>query len=173
MLKWLFLIGAFVLAWWWWSGIPAPDNMKRVDFDNRGESVWGDSAEVSSTRDLNSKVNLGAYTLVEIYNDSCSICQGLKEPLARLVQMRRDVSLVVLALPTMPRDCIGYIEAERAERCMQIGESVVQEFKRLGVCHTPHVAIFNPKGKAIAEDTCEGRDGLRFLQDWLRAEGAA
>jgi hypothetical protein len=67
---------------------------------------------------------------------------------------------------------MGGLTPEQFASCESRLEAVRAEYERLGVCHTPHMAVDNPQGKPVAEDSGDGRAGLDFMQRWLRDSGA-
>jgi thioredoxin-related protein len=171
MTKWIIAAVAVIAIWLWWSGAPSPDKLAPVSFDNRGKMVWTGSEELSSTKDLKYRATLGAYNIVQFHSDACPYCKQLEGPLDAMMKRRPDVVVTSVRLPSPPAECSGGMDTAQFNRCEPYFDKVKAEYKRLGVCHTPHVAIFDPKGKRIAEDSCNGRDGLNYLWKWLRVEG--
>jgi hypothetical protein len=170
-MKKIALVVAALVSWLWWTRAPAPEELKPAAHENAGRITWLKSADVSSTKDLKFKSMPGAYSVVLVHNEKCPSCVQLQPRLERMIAVRTDVEVIAINLPTAPADCYGGLNSEQWDRCEPLHAAVKAEFKRLGVCHTPFVGIFDPKGKAIAVDSCSASDGLQYINRWLRAEG--
>lgn len=170
--KWI-AVGVLAMAAWWMlrDGSPPPSSLAPAAYKNEGVIIRAESAKLRHTRELKYEAVSSAYTIVDISSDTCASCRQLDPQLEKFIEQRADVQLKVIKLPSPPQECMGGLTSEQFAACEPKLDAVRAEYKRLGVCHTPHVAVYDPRGKPIAEDSCDGRAGLDFVRRWLQESG--
>jgi hypothetical protein len=173
MKKWMVPLILIAAGWFWWGRTPSPAQLKPVAYQSGGRIGHLTSDRIGSIKDLRFQATDTAYSVISISSDSCPYCRELEPKLSRFTQVRSDVQLKIITLPSPPPQCLGAMDSAQYAQCEPQLDAVQAEYKRIGVCHTPHIAIYDPAGKPIAEDSCNGRKGLDFLHQWLREEGAA
>ena len=104
----------------------------------------------------------GVYTVVEVYINTCSICKQLERELPPFLAARNDVVVKRVHYP-------------ESGMSWPVSEALTMEKRMNGynICGTPHIEIYGPDGKAVAQDDCGNKDALRFLRAWMASERAA
>ena len=91
-------------------------------------------------------------TIIELYSSSCPGCKRLHGHLKQFLRVRPDVVVTQIHLGR-------YWSSES-----------VWESYRVDVKTVPHIIIYGPNGKLIAEDNGTDKSGLEFLYDWMNDE---
>lgn len=172
--KWIVVVLVVIgMVWLWRGSAPDPAQLAPSGYRNEGMVLRADSSTINHTKDLKYQSVGNAYTIVNISSDTCPYCRALDPRLEKFMGQRADVQLKVIKLPSPPPECSGGMTSEQFAACEPKFAAIKAEYKRLGVCHTPHIAIYDPKGKPIAEDSCNGRSGLDYVHRWLRESGVS
>lgn len=108
---------------------------------------------------LSSLAGEGVYTVVEVYINTCSICKQVERELPPFLAARNDV---VVKRVHFPENGMSW----------PVSEALTMEKRMNGynICGTPHVEIYGPDGKAVAQDDCGHKDALHFLREWMASE---
>ena len=85
-------------------------------------------------------------------SDADPACQKLENNFYRFLSIRRDVAVKKVK--------IGFWSDTQA----------ILARHRIDLASIPHVIIFDPRGKVIAQDTGYDKAGLELLKDWMLAE---
>lgn len=176
MIKWLAGGAAALMLWMLMSKggpDPTPDRLSVVSYRNGGQIQTSTSDKVPALKYLHNEATNGAYSVVNISSESCPYCKQLEPRLVRFAGARPDVQIKTINLPSPPPECLGGMDGEQFAKCEPHYAAVKKEYKRLGVCHTPHIAIYDPSGRPLAEDSCNGRKAQKLLYEWLRHEGVS
>ena len=94
----------------------------------------------------------GQPTIIELYSSSCPGCKLLHDHFRRFLRVRPDVAVTQIHLGRY-----------------WSSEAVWQSY-RVDVKTVPHIIIYGPNGKLIAEDNGKDKSGLDFLYDWMNDE---
>lgn len=91
-------------------------------------------------------------TIIELYSSSCPGCKRLHGHLKQFLRARPDVAVTQIHIGR-------YWSSES-----------VRESYGVDVKTVPHIIIYGPNGKLIAEDNGRDKSGLEFLYDWMNDE---
>ena len=91
-------------------------------------------------------------TIIELYSSSCPGCKRLHDHFRRFLRVRPDVAVTQIHLGR-------YWSSKDAWNSY-----------RVDVYSVPHIIIYGPNGKLIAEDNGKDKSGLEFLYDWMNDE---
>ena len=124
---------------------------------NSGHSVLDGSGirdvDVDSVRyDYRSQVVKGTYTVLYFYSDSCPTCRRVDADLKRFIKTRPDVAVRKFDL--------GYYWSS----------AKAYETYGLRIKTTPFIHVYDEDGRLVAEDVDPGREGQKFLYNWMNAE---
>ena len=108
---------------------------------------------------LSSLAGDGVYTVVEVYINTCSICKQLERELPSFVEARNDV---VVKRVHYPENGLSWPMSEAV--------SMERRMNSYNICGMPHIEIYGPDGRAVAQDDCGNKDALIFLRTWMAAE---
>ena len=108
---------------------------------------------------LASLAGSGGYTVVEVYINTCSICKQIERELPPFLKARNDV---VVKRVHYPESGISTPVSEAL--------SFEKRMNSYRICGTPHIEIYGPDGRAVAQDDCGNKDALNFLRAWMAAE---
>ncbi len=142
-----------------------------VGYRNDGRIINVTSDKIGTLKQLRDEAASDAYSVLSFSAENCPACRQFEPLLERLANARADVQIKIIHLPAPPPQCVGAMNAAQFAQCEPIYASIKAEYKRIGVYHTTHVAIYDPKGGSIAEDACSGTKGLQFLTRWLQTTG--
>jgi len=102
--------------------------------------------------DIRTYATSGKYTVFDFYSDYCPPCRALKPKLEEMHATHDDVNLVVV---DVNRPGVRGIDWQAP---------VVQQYDLHSI---PHLVVYGPQGKIVAQDTGEGHDGYAFCyQHW-------
>ncbi len=94
----------------------------------------------------------GQPTIFDFYTDNCKGCKILDGHLNNFLAIRDDVIVRKIRLDTywQPDDIL--------------------ENHKIDIGSTPHIIIYNPEGKLVAEDKGQDKSGFDFLYAWMNDE---
>jgi hypothetical protein len=119
------------------------------------------------------------YTVIEGYNDTCSICKRLEAKFPAFLEKRKDVVIRKIHFPESGASFRFNSAEEQREhfermRIYNFNHVVLTEDSAsVSNCGTPHVEIYGPDKKLIATDECGGknlRTGIAFINNWIDVE---
>ncbi|HEU5079164.1 MAG TPA: thioredoxin family protein [Opitutaceae bacterium] len=92
----------------------------------------------------------GKYTVFDFYSDYCPPCRALKPELERIHAQRDDVALVV-------------VDINRPNvRGIDWKSPVAKQYNLHSI---PHLVIYDPSGKVLAEDKDHQPDARQYIQE--------
>ncbi len=115
-------------------------------------SSRGGVETITSKQALQGCTEPGRYTVVAFTSDTDPACQKLENNFYRFLSIRRDVAIKKVK--------IGF----------QSDTQAMLARHRIDLASVPHVIIFDPRGKVVAQDTGHDKAGLELLNDWMYAE---
>lgn len=96
----------------------------------------------------------GKYTIIDFYSDYCPPCRALKPKLEGLHADRDDVALVVVDIN------------RPGVRGIDWKSPVAVQY---GLHSIPHLVVYDPSGKVVAEDHDHAPDARKFIeQHWSK-----
>ena len=101
----------------------------------------------------------GVYTVVEVYINTCSICKQIERELPPFLAARNDV---VVKRVHYPENGLSWPLSDAL--------SMEKRMNSYRICGTPHIEIYGPDGRPLAQDDCGNKDALNFLRAWMSAE---
>lgn len=137
-------------------GAPVKRSHAHADFDDLGGPDF-------DAKDL---AELGSFTVVDFYSESCAPCRALQPALALLAAKRKDLQVVRVDLPTQTGGTFSSMEEAQQEI-----DEMKETLDAIGLCGTPHVIILDPKGETSAADSCNSKAGRELLDKWFAQEG--
>jgi thiol-disulfide isomerase/thioredoxin len=94
----------------------------------------------------------GKYTVFDFYSDFCPPCRTLKPKLEQLHATRQDVALVVVDIN---RPGVKGIDWK---------SPVALQYELHSI---PHLTVFGPDGKLVAEDNAKSPEARKLVQTWM------
>jgi hypothetical protein len=94
----------------------------------------------------------GQPTIIEFYSEICAGCKKLHEHYKKFLRIRPDVAVMQIRLDPHWRP------------------QHIWEDHQVEIATTPHIIIYGPDGKLIAQDDGKDKSGFKFLYKWMNDE---
>ena len=108
--------------------------------------------ELHGIFDAQDYIEPGQPTIIEFYTDICIGCRQLHDHYKQFLKLRPDVA-------------VQQIRLDRYWKPQDLWEAHEVRVER-----TPHIVIYAPDGKLIAEDEGKDKSGFEFLYKWMNHE---
>ena len=170
----LVIVAIAIFAWFEWgnvsntSGFPGELPPAPKARSSKGVRNIEFTTLLEANRPFSELAKNGYYTVVEVYLDSCKICQRLESHYPDFLHKRRDVLVRKVHFPE--RGLKFSFEGSTRQEIEREATAMNARVESYQVCGTPHIEVYDPDGQLLAGDVCGKKQGLAYLRRWIGTE---